>query len=240
MQKEMFDMIVSLGGNCSAAAQMVNRGLRAYSLPFDWASMADYHTVEYIPEGLKDKFKNFCLKENLEELKGQERADEKFKYQYKDNYTGYRLIHLFHGFINEEGVYEQGYKTIKRRIKRLYEKLAKAKKVMIILQLNFVIDEKYIYEIKKTFEELYPDIEFEFRIIMLEADKYEEKQDGNLYMTYSRRGINMYDFDPIRTNWEWNFLDRIGINEKIPKNKVKISFKLFKKRFTFELSWKKA
>ena len=236
--KEKFDMIISLGGNCAAGTQMVTRGLRTYSLPFDWTFMADSRPVEYFPEGLRDKFKNLCLKENLEELKGSERGDERFQYQYKDNYTGYRFIHLFHKDINNEGVYEKSYETLRRRVDRLYEKLATAKKVMIVLQTNFVVDEKYIYEIKKTFEELYPDIDFEYRIVMLEADRYEEKQDGNLYITYSKRGINMYDFGA--TNWEWNFLDDIGINAKIPKSNIKLSFKLFKKRFTFELSWKKA
>ena len=102
MAKEKFDMIISLGGSCAAATQMTGRALRAYSLPFDWTFTSDYRPVEYFSEGLKDKFKNLCLKKNLEELKGSERGDERFKFQYKDNYTGYRFIHLFHNDINSE------------------------------------------------------------------------------------------------------------------------------------------
>ena len=235
MEKEKYDLIISLGGNCAAANQCLHRNLRQFSLPFDYTFMVDSRPIEYFAEGLKDNFKNFCLKENIVELVGSERGDEKAKFQYKDTYSGYRLIHLFKNYITNDDVYEKGYKTMRRRIDRLYEKLEKAKKVLIICATDFVYDEKYIYKVKETFEELYPDKEFVFYTLMFNADEYSEKQNENMFFIYSRRSVNVYDISS--TNYEWHFLDDIQLT-KMQTNSIKIlSFKLLKKRIILTLSW---
>jgi len=60
-----YDLIVSLGANCSAAANMKRRGLRRCSLPFDWLHVAEDGPLPWLAEHLQDGLSGFCLKENL-------------------------------------------------------------------------------------------------------------------------------------------------------------------------------
>lgn len=226
-KKEVYDLIISLGGNCAAASQLVYRDIRRFSLPFDYTFMSDVQPIKYLCEGLKNHFNNLLLRENIEELKGKERGDEREVWQYKDTYSGYRFIHLFGDDINKEGVYDKGIAIIRKRIDRLYQKLDKAKKILVILETSFVFDEKYILDIKKTFEELYPEKKFVFYIIMLNAEKYEEKSYDNITCVYSLRDVNMYDFE--HTNWEWSFLDKITLTEIENEKKKLLLFKKIKR-----------
>ncbi len=62
---EKFDAIISLGGFCGAAAQLRARGLRPFSLPFDWLVMDSPQTIVYLTKAFERGFDDFCLKENL-------------------------------------------------------------------------------------------------------------------------------------------------------------------------------
>lgn len=224
-QENAFDFIVSLGGNCSAASQCLRRGLRNFSLPFDWAFMANEMPVRYFAKGLKDGFKDLLKKENLKELQGSERGDEKEKWQYKDTCSEYRFIHLFGDDIQKEGVYEKGVEIIRRRIARLYQKLNKSKRVLVICATDFVFDENAMYEVKQAFESLYPQTEFVFYTLMFRSDKEKSDQNGNMHFIYSKRSVNEYDV--VKTNFEWAFLDKVYVK----KQKKLIFFKKNKSSF---------
>ena len=225
-EKQVFDLIISLGGNCSVASQCIYRNIRKFSLPFDYSFMANEDPIKYFPEGLKDRFKNFLLKENIKELKGKERGDEREKYQYKDTYTGYRYIHLFGNDINVKGVYEKGFEVIQRRINRFYDSLAVSKKILVICATDFVYDPKYIYKVKDTFEEIYPDKEFIFYALMFRSDANREILNKNVHIIYSERAVNLYDFNA--TNYEWAFLDDIVLSQVLNKKEPKKFFELKK------------
>ena len=66
--KQKFDLVFSLGGNCTAAHNLQYRGLRKFSLPFDWTYIVDEKAIYNLAEGFQTDFKYFLLKENLEEL----------------------------------------------------------------------------------------------------------------------------------------------------------------------------
>lgn len=74
-KNEKYDLICSLGGNCMAASQIRQRGLRVASLPFDWTFIVNDKPLYKLAEGFKNKFKDFLLKENLQEMTDEEKAD---------------------------------------------------------------------------------------------------------------------------------------------------------------------
>ena len=150
------------------------------------------------------------------------------KYNWLD--TPSELIFKKHDDIQKEGVYEKGFATISKRIERLYQKLDEAKRGLGICGTDFAYNEAAMYEVKQTFETLYPDKEFVFYAVMLRSKEETSKQDGNMHFIYSKRSVNAYDF--AKTNFEWAFLDNVRLNEK----KKWISFeKKQKKDFTLVL-----
>ena len=60
-----YDAIVSLGGFCGASIQLRARGLRPYSLPFDWLFMEDEQSIKWLTSEVGNDFRSFCLRENL-------------------------------------------------------------------------------------------------------------------------------------------------------------------------------
>lgn len=231
---EIFDLIMSLGGNCSVASQLIKRNLRHFSLPFDYTFMGTTRPIEYFAEGLKDHFKNFFLKENLVELAPDEKGPVPGKYEYKDTYSEYRFIHHFHAPKDTPGEYEKAKAVMDKRINRMYEKINEANRILVILSTAFQFDDIYIYKLKETFEELYPKKEFVFYTIMLSADEFSEKTDGNMCFIRSKRPLNMYDVN--KTNFEWEFLDMVRLS-KTPFDRIKISFKCLNRLFQLDFRW---
>ena len=135
-----YDLIVSLGGNCATAIHLRERGLRMFSLPLDYVFMVDEKPIKYLCEVFRNNFENFCKKENLVELQGDERGDDRTgKMQYKDEYTGFRLIHHFVRPIEEPGAYEEAKEILNRRINRLLSKIEQHKKYYLYWLLIFVL-----------------------------------------------------------------------------------------------------
>ena len=210
---EKFDLIISMGGNCAAASQCVFRKIRMFSLPFDYTFMADTQPIDYFANNLKNEFQDILKKENLVELREDERGDAREQYQYKDIISGYRYIHLFNDDINKKEVYKKGYDKIHKRVKRLFKKISQAHKILVICATNFEFDQKHMQNVKKSFEKLYPNKEFVFYTLMFNAHADTEIQAGNMHFIYSVRAINLYDYD--KTNFEWKFLDNVKISDRL-------------------------
>lgn len=93
-----YDLIVSLGGNCSAAAQLNMRGLRQEALPFDWVYVVDERPFIWLAEHVGDRWRDLCLKENLQEITpghAEWSAEHADRVQYVDRESGYRFVNHF-------------------------------------------------------------------------------------------------------------------------------------------------
>lgn len=51
-----YDLICSLGGNCSVAHNLLYRGLRKFALPFDWTYFEDISAIYKLAESFEVKF----------------------------------------------------------------------------------------------------------------------------------------------------------------------------------------
>lgn len=63
-----YDLICSLGGNCSVAHNLLYRRLRKFALPFDWTYFEDISAIYKLAESFEVKFADQLKKENLVEL----------------------------------------------------------------------------------------------------------------------------------------------------------------------------
>ena len=61
MSGKTYDLVCSLGGNCTVAHNLFYRNKRYFSLPFDWLYMENETPVFKLAECFKNDFKDFCL-----------------------------------------------------------------------------------------------------------------------------------------------------------------------------------
>lgn len=135
-RKKTYDIIYSLGSNCSAAGFLNKHYLRVSSGPFDWWMMQNpcEDNFECRARLVCSHFSNFLKKENLEyvELPEDEPRDPDFD-PYLDH--GYPGIYLPHDFPIGEPM-EQNYDMVKakydRRIARFYEKIQASDRVLLV------------------------------------------------------------------------------------------------------------
>lgn len=167
MEKKVYDIVYSLGYDCTCARYMAKYHLRSYSGPFDWITLCDYKTrMEYI---LND-FENFLNKEDLEFIP---RPPEK-------DYLNPKMI----DFVNKRDKFEfyhdfpkgktldESFPEIKakydRRIKRFDEKLKTEKNILLlwVSHKEKVDNEVFLYYSNKIMEKYGKAIDF----IYLEND----------------------------------------------------------------------
>lgn len=214
MKKE-YDLIVSLGGNCSAALQIRMRGLRVFSLPFDWLFMEDPRPIEYLADGFEKGFSDFMLKENLlPHTDGWQGGVAKFKY--KDAHTGFCFIHHFHKSIDEPGGYEAVASVMRHRINRLMSKIGLSSRILLILTTDFPFDvalaEKMIAKIRSQ----YPDKEIDFHMMQFGVVFDDPAIAGRKFvgMPFTgglyARAKSSYDIE--KTSAEWAFLDEVALS----------------------------
>ncbi len=154
--KEKFDFVCSLGGNCMAASQLRQRGLRTFSLPFDWLYIKDEQTLYKLAECFKNNFKTFMLKENMRPVSQQEfpnngHPDRIF---YQDMMSGYYFLNHFDKELDVDNEYEKVSKKIKRRIERLNRLIKKSNRILFLLSSTFEISEDSILFLSNTLKEI--------------------------------------------------------------------------------------
>ena len=209
-----YDAIISLGGNCAAASQLRMRGLRPYSLPFDWTSMDGPRTIEWLKSGFENGFTDFCLRENLVPL---ERGGAGVApYKYKDMLSGYSFIHHFWTEAETEKGWLVTYNVLRRRVDRLLKVFEKSDKLLFILATNFEYDLKIVIQLLTFLRSKYPQkcIDFhvlQHRVVFKNPLILAEKWPADFPFTGGRyaRSILTYDFS--RTDTEWEFLDGISL-----------------------------
>lgn len=221
--KRHYDLVCSLGGNCSAAFQLKYRDMRCFSLPFDRVYIENEKPIEYLSEGFADGFKNLALKENLKRVEG----NEAHAVIYQDTYSGYFFPNHFKEDAEKE--YDAFDKKLRRRIARLIEKIKSAKNVLFILSVSFPLDISCLEKLNKRLTELYPNVHFDFEVLSFSCPQEEEKTVGNVHLKWCVRQQNLYDF--YKTNFEWAFLDYIALPSKSHNKIPLLSIKAFGKRF---------
>ncbi len=229
--KRHYDLVCSLGGNCATAFQLRYRGMRSFSLPFDWTYIENEKPMEYLSEGFADGFKNLALKENLKRVEG----NEAHAVIYQDTYSGYFFPNHFKEDAEKE--YHAFYQKLCRRTERLLAKIKSARKVLFILSASFPVDVGCLEKLNKKLTELYPEVGFDFEIISFGCPSEEEKTVSNIHLKRCVRQQNLYDF--YKTNFEWVFLDYIALPSKSHNKIPLLSIKAFGKRFRLNFEIKR-
>ena len=218
MNKE-YDLVCSLGGNCSAAHNLLYRNMRHFSLPFDWLYIKNETPIYKLSECFKNDFKDFCLKENLQHT-GRDNKEHQNKFEYFDNSSNYYFANHFEKKI-EDGGYEIVKDKLDRRIKRLYEYIEKSNNILFILSIDFELNDlNCIINLKNTLNEKWKNKNFYFYLIMFNCKENINIEENNIFINKYTRDINLYDFN--YTNFEWSFLDDIKINIKTRKKERKL------------------
>ena len=223
--KEKFDFVCSLGGNCMAASQLQQRGLRTFSLPFDWLFYKDSTPIYKLIECFKDNFQHFLLKENMRELRSNEITDAHSNMvQYQDTYTEIFFYNHFPKKINNDREFEKVKEKITRRIERFLYFLNKSNKILFIFLHHYNFENKPYIELYNFLREFYPDKEIHIKVIQFGTNEPSFKyDDAGLIITRIKRENNYYDFT--KTNIEWQFLDNIECNmPKIIQTKTDTDF----------------
>ena len=227
--RKQYDLICSLGGNCSVAHNLRFRNMRPFSLPFDWCYILDDAPIYKLAECFDNNFKFYCLKENLQELP--ENSAHKDKVQYKDTYTGYIYANHFSKSINDCSGGGNEYMNFKakqdRRIERLYSEIEKGSKILFLLSTSFEIGIDCVANLKRALEQKWNNKVFDFIVMSFNCSEDSTIENNGIMMIKYKRGTNLYDF--IYTNYEWAFLDKITLSNVIKKRNYHI-FKIAKLR----------
>ena len=214
--KKKYDLICSLGGNCSVAHNLRFRGLRLYSLPFDWCYMDNETPLYKLAECfMNDSFNLIAQKENLIFLPNNE--NDKFHsntVHYKDSWSNYYFVNHFCKKI-EEGGYDDFSKVLKRRIRRLLDKIETSQNILFILGVNFEIEKSALLYFQSVLNKKYPNKNITIELVEFNCNTNDIIcENSNFTIRKYKREQNLYDFT--QTNFEWAFLDNIKI---LPENK---------------------
>ncbi len=216
MYKKEYDLICSLGANCSAASQLRFRNLRGISLPFDWTYYVTQESIYKLADGLKDNFSNFLKKENLRKLEGDEYSNaHNDRVQFEDTYSKIYFYNHFNLNNHEEKEINIGIKKFKKRCKRFDYFLSNANNVLLILSVKESLGIECIKYLQDKLKEKYPntDVTIIYQIFNSGEDSFEDL--GNLKIYKHKRSENLYDYQ--KSNYEWRFLDDLKLSKKYYK-----------------------
>ncbi len=225
LQKK-YDLICSLGGNCSAAHNLRYRGMRKFSLPFDWLYINSMKPIEYLSEGFKDNFENFCKKENLKQIE-QNNSHMDFV-SYADTYTGYYFVNHFTRPVENTDEFEIFNAKNQLRIKRLLNKLSSAKSALFIL--NTYTEMNTANELKKlndVLKQKYPNLSIDFYVLEFQCNNDEHFVESNITINKYKRTMTSEEFHT--TSDAWDFLGKVGkleLTKKYIKRKIKKIIKI--------------
>lgn len=210
-----YDFFVSLGGNCAAAGQLIQRNLRRQAMPFDNFFLRDKEDIQKFMQAFENDFENCFLKENLRELLPEERGNSTW-YQYQDMVSGYNIIHLFHESINVFGVYEEAKATINRRLKRFYEFCKKANSICFVFTSERDYDNELAISILEMLKKRFSNKVVHLLCVFFDSTK-DDYISEELEIHRIHRKANEYDY--YRSNIEWLFMEDYKLSVKEIKQK---------------------
>lgn len=211
MPKE-FDLIISLGGSCSVAMQLIWRNKRPFSLPFDWMYMPDAKPIKYLANnGFKSGFKDFALKKNLEDVSSSFLSKGYSSPVYYDKLTGFRLMHQFRHYSSEPQWYEKDFAKLYSRFERLAKVIPKCQRVLFCLCTNFAFENDLALQLYEAIVRVYPNVEVYLKVMQFSAGSAScNFMDGKIEILRFARDASVYDVR--KTSVEWSFLDDITVN----------------------------
>lgn len=194
------DMIFSVGGDCVAAAQQRNRGLRPYSLPFDWCFSDGEASLARFAEMLDDDFRDFALLDNLRPI-----PDTRFGYV--DVRSGYRFIHHFKVPVEVPGEYRRFREILDRRIRRFFDEIERSTTVLCLLSRTWKLKGDCLEPLARVLKRRWPDKTFHFAMVTYNSRPASIERTGNLLTIRIPR--DRTDYDMKEKVFEWSFLDSV-------------------------------
>ena len=229
-----YDQIISLGGNCNVAYQLMHRGKRVCAFPLDWTFMDDDRPIRKLPELIATRFKNFCRLEHLRELPEKLYDRMGTRCNILDEESGFRLVHHFMPPFAEN--YDNANRVMRRRIDRFYAEVSKAKRVLFVLATKFTFDQALVGDIYEALHNRFADTEIEVLCIQFGADgnSTTDLRGGQVHVVRFERQMN-FIYDNQLTAPEWCFMDRLQLTGRPPVDKMrrknlglKLAYKLWK------------
>lgn len=223
--KKTYDLICSLGGNCTVGNALRFRNLRKFSLPFDWCYIVDEKPIYKLAECFKNNtLSEIAKKENLTPLTENEEkgVSHSGTIHYKDKYSGFYFVNHFYDTV-ENGGYIPFREKFDRRIKRLIDYIESSNSILFILGVGFEFNINAVYELKNILKNKYPNKKIDFEIIEFNCNEDKITIEEDLTVRKYKRDLNNYDFT--KTNFEWAFLDEIKTS-KLFKAKIPLWKKL--------------
>lgn len=198
------DLIVSLGGDCLAASQIKVRGLRPFSLPFDWCSSDGAPAIEKLAHQFEVGFSDFARKANMEPIPN-------VRFGYKDRLTGFSFIHHFRAEIMKAGEYERFDDVLQRRLARLRKAIEMSKSVLFLVSRTWKIDEKCLRTMDSVCSRLWPGKRFQYILVTYNSRPAEMRHDAKFGVIRLSRDRTGYDLR--EKVFEWSFLDGIRYDD---------------------------
>ena len=136
-RKRSYDIIYSLGCNCSTAGFLNKHYLRNTSGPFDWWAVTPFpEEFDWRIRLICTHFEGFMQKENMEREPLPEGAPEDTLFQnYLDHFgPGFHFPHDFPAGVPFEQAYPKVKAKYERRIARFYQKIQESERVLLVWQ----------------------------------------------------------------------------------------------------------
>jgi hypothetical protein len=206
-----YDFILSLGGSCAVANQLKVRGLRPFSLPFDWVFCVSPDALARLADCFRDDFARWMLTENLVEVDACDRNAHAKKFQYRDTFTGYRFIH---DFAEPKAVCAEAVRDkYRRRIDRLYDKLQKADSIALCFDAKYPGSEENLLAIRSLLLEKFgAEKNIDCYLVEFCADRYETISNKHLTVFRYTHPKTDYIFGPHPT-FEFGFMEHWSLTE---------------------------
>lgn len=205
------DLICSLGGDCIAAAQIKVRGLRPFSLPFDWCSSNGAPAIENLAHQFEQGFTGFARRENMEPLPG-------IRFGYRDKFTGFGFIHHFKSEISQPGEFERFDAVLQRRLRRLRTAIESSSSVLFLVSRIFEIEEKCLWKMDEVCSRLWPQKKFQYALLTYNSRSAEVRHTEKFAVIRLLRDRTSYDMH--EKVFEWSFLDGIQYSESAKRMHV--------------------
>ena len=212
-----YDLICSLGANCSASNELKLRGLRQIALPFDWTWFNSVDALNCLAAGFKNNFSDFMKKENLEKLEGKKYSSwHSDRIQFLDKATNFKYYNHFYKTEDEEAEIDRVIALFRKRCDRLDFFLKNSKKVLFILSVICDLPTDAVKNLLNTIQEVYPDCEINIYFQAFDCEKDEYIELPHLKIARYKRKENVYDYT--WTNFNWNFLDNLKLSQLFFEN----------------------
>lgn len=195
--KKKYDLIFSFGNTCACSVLLRRNKLQYASYPFDWIGLNPFSgKIQW----LLTHCEHFLNKESLiiTDRPTDEETDMTCEYC-KDTQTGCYFVHDFPIGVPLEQSFDRIYQKYQRRIDRLYQRLGKSKKTLIIwYSLIWRLDENELKESRKKLNEYFYPTQVDLLVIENNKD-VKGIQEENIAEGVTRITYDMFNPEPKST-----------------------------------------